>query len=476
VPEQNEQIVDLNDDQLRSWRLHKEQFLKTLCATGPTKEKQAVENAVRVLYASIDLPCPSVFWCDSPWQLHHAPVIIEGLLEAGLDRRLFRWLQATYRGRLWQRLWANLNEQLPVVDRMAFTRGESLLPLWQQLGSPVSHLLFLQIEGVADIKQLVHPQILTKLEDEISADLTEPLLDGVSSPIQRRAANLASSFAARLKHATDSDIRSQYCDQSAAIATARSRAKHPSNRHRSLPVAQQLHGAFLRVFDQWQRSKVMSQLQDIERRSGLTFHLAVLGRDRFIMDRLVENKIPQELTREIAAGYTILREVFALLGFKNIMFVGHRPLTLTMDERMRLHNASEAAISFADGYAVHAWHGVITPRHVIERPDRITCAEIENQQNAEVRRVMIERYGEARYLIDSGARKVHEDKYGVLYRKEFKNDEPLVMVRVTNSTTESDGSRNVYFIRVPPQMTKAREAVAWTFAMGRTEYNPEHET
>ena len=32
-----------------------------------------------------------------------------------------------------------------------------------------------------------------------------------------------------------------------------------------------------------------------------------------------------------------------------------------------------------------------------------------------------------------------------------------------NSTPEPDGTRRTYFLRVPPQMRTAREAVAWTF-------------
>ena len=40
------------------------------------------------------------------------------------------------------------------------------------------------------------------------------------------------------------------------------------------------------------------------------------------------------------------------------------------------------------------------------------------------------------------------------------------MVEVVNSTPEPDGSRKTYFLRVPPTIGTAREAVAWTFGLG----------
>jgi hypothetical protein len=89
---------------------------------------------------------------------------------------------------------------------------------------------------------------------------------------------------------------------------------------------------------------------------------------------------------------------------------------------------------------------------------------------------MIERYGQARYLLDSGATEIHRDDFGTLYRKTIPGDESLMMVKVVNSTPEPDGSFKDYFLRVPPTMARAREAVAWTFAMPEAEYILEAQT
>ncbi|MCC7529097.1 MAG: hypothetical protein IT342_11270 [Candidatus Melainabacteria bacterium] len=51
------------------------------------------------------------------------------------------------------------------------------------------------------------------------------------------------------------------------------------------------------------------------------------------------------------------------------------------------------------------------------------------------------------------------------------------MVRVKNATMEPDGSYKTYFLRVPPYVATAREAVAWTFSFDSAEeYEPTEES
>ena len=110
-------------------------------------------------------------------------------------------------------------------------------------------------------------------------------------------------------------------------------------------------------------------------------------------------------------------------------------------------------------------------------PEKITIAEIDQEKNAELRRILIARYGEEKFLLDSHAQIIDDDpKIGTLYRRELEDDEPLVMVKVINSTEEPDGTRNVYFLRVPPDTRTAKEAVAWTFRLTANSYNPDKET
>ena len=45
------------------------------------------------------------------------------------------------------------------------------------------------------------------------------------------------------------------------------------------------------------------------------------------------------------------------------------------------------------------------------------------------------------------------------------------MVQVTNSTPEPDGSFKDYWLRVPPDTERAKQAVAWTFGKTEADYD-----
>jgi len=157
-------------------------------------------------------------------------------------------------------------------------------------------------------------------------------------------------------------------------------------------------------------------------------------------------------------------------------FVSERPSIIKRDDRNRLHSENGPALAYPDGFTIHAIHGVRVPADVIEQPASITIQRIEKETNAEIRRVMIDLYGQARYLIDARADQIHADDYGTLYRKEVPGDEPIVMVKVVNSTAEPDGTFKDYFLRVPPDITTARGAVAWSFGKTAADYAPAVET
>lgn len=47
-----------------------------------------------------------------------------------------------------------------------------------------------------------------------------------------------------------------------------------------------------------------------------------------------------------------------------------------------------------------------------------------------------------------------------------------MMVEVVNATPEPSGECKDYWLRVPPGMRTAHEAVAWTWGKTEAEYNP----
>jgi hypothetical protein len=84
--------------------------------------------------------------------------------------------------------------------------------------------------------------------------------------------------------------------------------------------------------------------------------------------------------------------------------------------------------------------------------------------NQELRRLAIERMGWQQFL-DTGNDELRaQDDYGKLWQTRIVLGGELAhLVEVVNATAEPDGSHRRYFLRVPPRVRTAREAVGWTF-------------
>jgi hypothetical protein len=156
---------------------------------------------------------------------------------------------------------------------------------------------------------------------------------------------------------------------------------------------------------------------------------------------------------------------------------------LRMDARSRLHSVDGPAVTWPVGARYYFWHGVRVPERFVYTPETITTEEMLRERNLEVRRLMLERIGFDRLILDTHARPVHMDECGALYRLRLSHRssgvrlaEPMTLVHVTNSTAEPDGTRKRYFLRVPPSVRTAREAVAWTFGLTEEQYRPSIET
>lgn len=158
--------------------------------------------------------------------------------------------------------------------------------------------------------------------------------------------------------------------------------------------------------------------------------------------------------------------------YQDIAIVTERPSLLRRDESNRLHSANGQAITYPDGWGFWCWHGVRVPREVIEAPETLTVEKIQSTLNIETRRVMIERYGQDRYIRDAGAVVLAMDEVGILYNLSQAGDEDFKMVRVLNGTKEPDGSHKEYMLRVPPSITTPKQGIAWTFGVATADYNP----
>lgn len=166
---------------------------------------------------------------------------------------------------------------------------------------------------------------------------------------------------------------------------------------------------------------------------------------------------------------------------EGLVLVCRKHTTIHRDNQERLHSYTDPAITFADGYKLYFIKGIEVPEHWVTKSKSLSIKEIDNIDNAELRRIALELYGEKNYLIESGATKISQDEYGELWKKEIPDDEPIICVSVFNSTPEPEYSIGLeqrqefretelalrgewykkYLFRVPPTCRTPLEALAW---------------
>jgi hypothetical protein len=131
-------------------------------------------------------------------------------------------------------------------------------------------------------------------------------------------------------------------------------------------------------------------------------------------------------------------------------------------------------------------HGIDIPGWVFRSPESVTIAEILEENNAEVRRAMLELQGFEVFLSRAEAAGMVEvvdqdpdDKVGTLLRIELEDiekggrftdsadDRVAMLLKVKDGTLPKS-----YVLRVPPNMKTARQANAWTWGLKESEYAP----
>ena len=143
----------------------------------------------------------------------------------------------------------------------------------------------------------------------------------------------------------------------------------------------------------------------------------------------------------------------------------------------RLHCDHGPAIYWPDGWSIYSIHGVRVTEQIVMRPETLTVEQIDAETNAEVRRIMVERFGMERYVRESGSIPIHElpKDYPIiglrgakLWRKDSENDEPIVCIDMDNSSQEPDGSIKRYMLRVDPNAYRGRASKDCLAAMAST--------
>ena len=412
--------------------------------------QSVVEDTVNQFYFLLGLNKPTFIWLANPWQMHYGPGFI-----TGYNR-----------------------EQIRVFDLQIRFAEEFRKLAKSQLGDRAFNLLYDAVQNAIPLRELLY---LSRLTDEWESQMI------VSSEPQRFPQNpqLGKLFFERIdamdlppklkisKHIVDkigkdvswfslehfvgepSPWRTKPYNSTSPFADPEfmGRLQWDDTPRPPLPNPQPMNP----------RSK------GIEWTHYLRMHLAFA----MFCRKYLNATLAPELEHQFNVLNDLTRMTSLLACFSSVCFICEPALALHRDDQFRFHCVNGPAIQYKDEYESYFWHNTRVPASAIN--GEVNVDLISNERNLEVMRVLLERYGIERYLVESGAVCFHEDDTGSLYRMEKEHD-TLAFVGVTNSTPEVDGTFKRYFLQVPPTVGTAREAVAWTFNMSANDYRPIVET
>jgi hypothetical protein len=474
---------------------------------------------VKELYTRAGLQTPSVIVCDSIFQLTVYPVVIALMLDEKASEDVIPTLRKSLQMPPWARLWQNLDAQFQ-ESQLKTLRVQSDKNRQQNSQKELNrfiHRIYETVGGTVDTHDAprltaIGLQINSNFHAAVKALLAslQKDVDGwVSDQAMERAKqrlDQITTMYARMETQLDLQLLPQIlartvntfktilsADEGRMSGSAQlSNSSHTGDRTEILSLINQAKGSddvFLpgRPMGNglWSPARMGAYRDPAIRLISSGLQLELFKKSQlmqsfplhFFLRDIAQEAYSAPNLESLNIWRRLLERAYALLFYEGIAFVCEYPIHSRLDPEHRFHDENGPALKFGDEFHAHFWHGRRVTRDIIESPESITVERIEREKNVETRSILIERYGLERFLNDSGAKKINEDECGVLYRKVFTSadvmmDEPLVVVMVNNSTPEPDGSTKQYFLRVPPNVRTAREAVAWTFGMSEDDYAP----
>jgi hypothetical protein len=159
--------------------------------------------------------------------------------------------------------------------------------------------------------------------------------------------------------------------------------------------------------------------------------------------------------------------------FEHSALCAERHARICFDHGGRLHGEHGPAVECRDGLRVYRWHGVGVPPEWIEQRESIDPLSVLTWRNLEQRRAACEIIGWAKILSCVATRTIDEDpdpRIGTLLECELPEAGRARFLRVRCATGRE------FVLGVPRDMSKAREANAWTYGLREHEYQLEART
>jgi hypothetical protein len=451
-------ITKITPDQAARFREWADKWIAIGLSTEPADFERATDAALRA-YKICNLDRPMVILhMSSPYG-----ATLGGALAWAMLSQVGSQVGIQVESQVWSQVWSQVGIQVESqvwsqvgiqVESQVWSQVESQVrsQVWNQVGIQVESQVGSQVES--QVGSQVWSQVWSQVESQVGSQVMSQVRGQVRSQVESQVvgsqvgsqvwSQVWSQVMSQVESQVESQVGSQVMSQVGSQVGGQARNSVHNYRGGSFWASWAAYVSFIRDVLGWQDPVL----------------------DRFEIDE------------------TLVRSCGWVWWHENVLAISDRPSVINRDSEGRLHCEVGPSIAYRDGWSLWHVHGVAVPQYVIERPHEITVEKIDSETNAEVRRVMIDRYhlgaeisGAAAYIRDGGGKRLdHDERFGTLWHRDVSDDEPIVMLEVVNSTREPDGSFKRYWLRVPPNMRTAHEASAWTFGLEAAEYAPQIET
>lgn len=388
-------------------------------------DRQKASLAVKEAYKLIGKQEPNIVFFRSPSQ---ALVAVLDQLVQQLDSELVSRIESQLNSQQGNELESELVRQL--VSQLA-------IPLEKQLEKQLGRQLGSQLES--QLKNRLESQLETQLESQLKNRLETQLeSQRLNQSISQQESQLNSKLASRLVNQLQSRIKSRSANKLV------SRLGNLLDSQRSSQLVSRLGNRLGRplFYNNCIRSELWASYG-----SWLDFRISVCNaaHDQKIWE------VFQSLVSN--CGW--------ILPFEKTCIVCDRPIKLSFDSEYLLHAEGEFALLFADGYSLYFNHGIVLPRKYGQlHPQRWQAEWILEENNAELRRVLLQRIGYDRICQELQAVELDSWREYTLLRIDRIIDDidrqPIYLLKMTCPSTGL-----IHALRVPPALQSARQAIRW---------------
>lgn len=169
-------------------------------------------------------------------------------------------------------------------------------------------------------------------------------------------------------------------------------------------------------------------------------------------------KIGYAIDKEKFDHYTRLINSIPFIFFnEEYVYVSKKLTDVHFNDDNQLHNENGMALKFMDGYGLYLINGVEVDEQIVMAPETQTVKQINKEENEEIKRIRIERFGWEKYLNGINAVLIDENEDFVSGTKEFlfTGSNITALLCICPSTGKE------FVLEVPPETKTCADAQDW---------------